>query len=165
MGSSTAFSFEARHAPAAPTEESICASHLVAVDRSKDQLLFHHLYWARSSNNGRLCSRQANRRQLRHRQHQRNQTLRCRTRDLLSRRTAFVSASALSLEQSAVRLLDQAKPVCVANYSARVDGQLVLGAVEQLRREMRSNRSLSDVVCDVPSFSRSLKYLWIGFEA
>ena len=44
MGSSTAFSFEARHAPAAPIEESICACHLVAVDRPKYQLRFHHLY-------------------------------------------------------------------------------------------------------------------------
>ena len=165
MGSSTAFAFEARHAPATPTEESICSCHLVAVDRPKDQLLFHHLYWTRLSNNGRLRSQQVNRRQLRHRQHQRNRTLCCRARDLLSRRTAFVSASALSLEQSAVRLLNQAKPVCVANYSAGVDGQSVLGAIEQLRREMRSNRSPSAVVCDVSSFSRALRYFLIAFEA
>ena len=84
---------------------------------------------------------------------------------VLSRRTAIVSAIALSLEQSALRLLDQAKPVCVAKYSARVDGQSVLGAVEQLRAEMRSNRSPSDVVCDIASFSRSLRYCLIAFEA
>ena len=63
------------------------------------------------------------------------------------------------------RPLDQAKPVCVANYSARLDGQSVLGAIEQFRREMRSNRSLSDVVCDVPSFSRSLRYFSSAFQA
>ena len=84
---------------------------------------------------------------------------------VLSRRTAFVSASALSLEQSAVRLLDQAKPVCVVKYSARVDGQSMLGAVEQLRRERRSNRSPSDIVCDVCSFSRYLQYFLSAFEA
>ena len=76
-----------------------------------------------------------------------------------------VTVSINGIEQSAVRLLDQAKPVCVAKYSARVDGQSVLGAVEQLRREMRSNRSPSDVVCDIPSFSRSLRYFLIAFEA
>jgi hypothetical protein len=78
---------------------------------------------------------------------------------VLSRRTAFVSGSTLSLEQSALRLLDLAK------YSARVDEQSVLGAVEQLRPEMRPNRSPSDVVCDVPWFSRSLRYCLIAFEA
>ena len=76
-----------------------------------------------------------------------------------------VTVSINGIEQSAVRLLDQAKPVCVAKYSARVDGQSVLGVVEQLRREMRSNRSPSDVICDFPSFSRCLRYFFIAFEA
>ena len=46
MGSSTAFSFEASHAPAAPTEESICACHLVLLIRpsTKDQVTISTIY-------------------------------------------------------------------------------------------------------------------------
>ena len=71
----------------------------------------------------------------------------------------------LSNSRPFVRSTKQSQFALQIIISARLDGQSVLGAVEQFRREMRSNRSLSDVVCDVPSFSRSLRYFSSAFEA